>query len=160
MDVPEELLEKGDVARRHVREHPKALAGNVLGAFVTITAVIVAMVILPDSLYPWAHWAIGLTGTVLIILVLIYPFLQWLTSTYTITDKRLIARSGFLKKTITEVARAEIKNVAIETDVVDKLTKSGSLIATTDSGRTLMFRHVPDVADFRAQLVDVRMQED
>lgn len=160
MDVPEELLAKGDVARRHVREHPKALAGNALGALLTIVAVVVAMIVLPDSLYPWAHWAIGITGIVLLILVLVYPLLQWMTSTYTITDKRLIARSGFLKKTITEIQRADIKDLTIETDVVDRLAKTGSLIITTDTGRTLTFRHVPAVEDFKARLLTPFTQED
>lgn len=159
MDVPEDILEKGDVARSHVREHSKALLGNILGCFLTILTVILAIVFLPASLYPWAHWAIAITGAILIILIFMHPVIQWSTSTYTITDKRLIARSGVVKKSITEISRSAIREAEVESDVVDQLFDSGALIVELDDGRKVTFRHVPAVDDFRALLMAEPEQE-
>ncbi len=136
--------------RWRAREHPIVLRGNALGALATIVAVIIAILALPDSLYPWAHWTFGFTGVVLLIFVLIYPFLQWLTSWYTLTERSFIAQTGFIKKNVTEFNLEAIEDVRVD-GVNDERAGTYTLFFTTH-GFSWTFRRAPQVDSVVSQL--------
>ena len=53
---------------------------------------------IPDSARPAGQLAIVLLGLVLVVWWVLLPFLRWRTTTYTVTNHRLVTRSGIINK--------------------------------------------------------------
>ena len=96
--LPAKLLGADEHVVIHTRTHVKAMILPAL-AFVLIAAAVGAgAAVIPREARPIGQLAIALLGVVLAIWLVLLPFLRWRTTTYTITNRRLITRSGILNK--------------------------------------------------------------
>ncbi len=80
------------------------------------------------------------------------PFLRWLTASYTVTNRRLINRSGILTRTGRDIPLHRINDVKYERDLLDRLLGCGTLVISdaSEEGRSVL----PDVPRVeRLQLV-------
>jgi uncharacterized membrane protein YdbT with pleckstrin-like domain len=68
------------------------------------------------------------------------PLLIWITSTYTVTNRRLVTRSGILTRRGHDIPLSRISDVAYEMGVVDRMLGCGTLIVSDAStnGRVLL----------------------
>ncbi|MDP9801701.1 putative membrane protein YdbT with pleckstrin-like domain [Arcanobacterium wilhelmae] len=155
MAFPNKLLGRDERVIRHMHEHIKALTGNFAVGIVVIALVIIALVYLPDSLWPWGALAAGITALVLLVIFVGYPFLQWLTTTYTITDRRVITRAGILTKAGHDIPLSRISNVSYERDFVDRLFGCGTLVLETSAGNPLFLTDVPEVEKVNLELTEL-----
>ena len=98
MGISPKLLSEGERVVATTRTHWKALVIPVLVLIVTCAAAGFLIAVLPD----------GSSHTILLIVVLVVaaaiviwftirPFLIWLTASYTVTNRRLINRSGVFR---------------------------------------------------------------
>ena len=71
------------------------------------------------------------------------PFLRWLTTTYTVTDRRLITRTGILSRRGHDIPLARISDVAYEHGLVDRMLGCGTLVVSdaSEHGRVRLPRH-------------------
>lgn len=155
MGLPEKLLGRDEVVIRHMHEHIKALFLNLLALLAIIVVVVLALIYLPDSLQPWANWAVGITGVVLALILFGYPWLQWVTATYTITSRRIITRSGIISKTGHDIPLSRISNVSYRHDFIDRIFGCGTLILETSAGNPLELHDVPDVEKVHVELTEL-----
>jgi uncharacterized membrane protein YdbT with pleckstrin-like domain len=90
---------------------------------------------------------------VLLIWFVLRPFLEWLTASYTITDRRLITRSGILARKGHDIPLSRISDVAYELGIVDRMLGCGTLIISDASthGRVLL-HDIPRVEETQRQL--------
>ena len=64
---------------------------------------------------------------------LVGPFLRWLTTTYTFTNRRFIKRSGFIAKEGRTIPLNRISGVDFEIGVIDRIFGCGTLVVSDAS---------------------------
>jgi uncharacterized membrane protein YdbT with pleckstrin-like domain len=60
--------------------------------------------------------------------LVVRKFLRWLTTTYTVTNRRLITRTGILSRRGHDIPLARIADVAYDRGLMDRLLGCGTLI--------------------------------
>jgi uncharacterized membrane protein YdbT with pleckstrin-like domain len=84
------------------------------------------------------------------------PFLRWRTTTYTITNRRLITRSGILNKIGKDLPLNRINEVSYERSLIDRMLGCGSLIVQTAAeDGTIVLHDVPDVEHVNLQMTQL-----
>jgi len=145
MALDPQLLGKDEVVVLHLRTHAKALIVPALLLLVIAVVTGVAFALLPSSWQPAAGWvAAGLALIALVVWVLV-PFLQWLTSTYTFTNRRIITRRGILFKSGHDLPLSRINNVSYQRGPIDQLLGCGTLVLTTAADQPVILNDIPDV---------------
>jgi uncharacterized membrane protein YdbT with pleckstrin-like domain len=93
----------------------------------------------------WGAWPLVLTA--LAVLIVIYKWLQSMSSLYELTTERLILRRGIVMKSIDEIELYRIKDVRMDFSILNQMAGIGtiSLISSDETTRTgeLHMRQVP-----------------
>jgi uncharacterized membrane protein YdbT with pleckstrin-like domain len=84
------------------------------------------------------------------------PFLRWLTATYTVTDRRLITRSGILTRRGHDIPLSRISDVSYEHGLIDRMLGCGTLVISdaSEQGRVSL-PDIPDVERMHLTLSDL-----
>ena len=98
MGLPPKLLGADEYEVIHTRTHAKALVGPALVLIVLGAAVGAGVALVPTEFRPVGQVAVAALGAIPLWFWVVLPFLRWRTTTYTITNRRLITRSGILNK--------------------------------------------------------------
>ncbi len=145
MGLPRKYLGTDETEVLHLRSHGKALIQPVIVLLLTATAAGFLIALTPQSWQP----AAGIVEFVVVCLVIgfwvVLPFLRWLTTTYTFTDRRIITRQGILTQTGHDLPLTRINNVAYERGLVDRMLGCGTLVLTTAAEAPVTLHDIPDV---------------
>jgi len=76
---------------------------------------------------PWLNWAAGIGAAVLALLLGVAPILGWLATRTTITNRRVIQRSGFFVHHRSEVPLSRVRGVRSTRGPVQRLFGSGDV---------------------------------
>ncbi len=149
MALSKKLLGAGERIVVHTRTHWKqvlwpALLFVVL-CFATGAGLAVGRPLLPENVRPWGTLAIVVVAVVVFLVGCVGPFLRWLTTTYTITNRRLITRTGIVTTKGHDLPLVRINNVTYERSFSDRLLGCGSLTLTTAADEPLTLEDIPDV---------------
>ncbi|MCW2783830.1 MAG: Bacterial rane flanked domain protein [Marmoricola sp.] len=87
-------------------------------------------------------WGIAV---VLALVFCLVPFLKWLASTYTVTDRRLTTHTGVLARTGHDIQLARISDVSYEKGIVDRILGCGTLVIKDASELGVRLPDVPHV---------------
>jgi membrane protein YdbS with pleckstrin-like domain len=91
-----------------------------------------------------------------ILWLVVRPFLRWLTSTYTVTNRRLITRTGLLSRRGHDIPLPRISDVAYEHGLLDRLLGCGTLVISDASERGSVRLHdIPHVERVQLQISDL-----
>lgn len=83
-------------------------------------------------------------------------FLRWLSTSYTVTNRRLIVRTGVLSRRGHEIPIARISDVSYEHGLVDRILGCGTLIVSDASERgPLVLDDIPHVEQVHLELSDL-----
>jgi membrane protein YdbS with pleckstrin-like domain len=148
------------------RPQPRKLAGAMV-AFIFAPAVAAycsAWIIrgeagraVPALSGRWTPWLV--TGCVLaaasVWLGYCLPrLLRWHGTRYTLTSRRLVARSGRWRRQDQQVNLASIRNLTVHESVLQRLFRSGNISLETGYEGVVTFPDVPEVATFRDFILD------
>lgn len=98
---------------------------------------------------------IWLVAFAVIALLVIKPFLRWITSSYTVTNRRLITRSGVLTRRGHDIPLIRISDVAYEHGIVDRMLGCGTLVISDASEQGRVKLHdIPHVEQVHLQISD------
>ncbi|MGA8847209.1 MAG: PH domain-containing protein [Nocardioides sp.] len=144
MVISQKLLNPGEKIVVSTRTHPKALIVPILSLVALLLAGVLVQVYVTDN-----ATALLVTWVVVGLLVLwrvLWPFLDWLTSSYTITDRRLITRNGVITRRGHDIPLGRISDVAYELDLIDRVLGCGTLVISDAStnGQVLIY-DIPQV---------------
>jgi uncharacterized membrane protein YdbT with pleckstrin-like domain len=103
------------------------------------------MSIVGGSLETTWRWAIVILALAVIVWFVAIPFLKWMTTVYTLTNRRLITRTGVLTRTGHDIPLPRISDVASERGVVDRLLKCGTLVLSDASDKSVRLHDIPNV---------------
>ncbi|MFM6848075.1 MAG: PH domain-containing protein [Terrabacter sp.] len=150
MAFPSKLLNEGERVVVSTRTHPKALILPALAVLVALAAAVFLTGLVDSSVADLVVWALFL---VVVLWFVAGPFLRWLTTTYTFTNRRFIKRSGFIAKEGRTIPLNRISGVDFEIGVIDRVFGCGTLVvsdASTD-GRVEL-SDIPDVEKVQLQV--------
>jgi uncharacterized membrane protein YdbT with pleckstrin-like domain len=148
--ISSKLLNEGERVIISTRTHPKALILPVV-ALVVFAALAGYLTSVTDN--GTAHLATWIVAVVLLAWLVVWPFLNWLTSTYTVTDRRLITRHGVLTRKGHDIPLNRISDVSYERGVVDRMLGCGTLIISDASTKgSVQLPDVPHVEQTQLKL--------
>ena len=160
MSINPRLLNEGEHVVWTTRTHVKAL---FVPALVLIVAAGVGGYLssLPDDNRKVWLTLIWVVAGLVIAVYSIWPFLNWLTTTYTVTNRRLTTHSGVITRTGHDIPLARISDVAYEKGVVDRILACGTLVISDASEQGRVELHdVPRVEKLQLELSDLLFHGD
>ena len=153
MAISQKLLTDGESVVVDTRTHPKAL---LVPGIVLVLALVVAIFLdrkIGNGIVSLLVWIVAL---VVIVWWVLRPFLDWLTSTYTVTSKRLITREGILSRKGHDIPLMRISDVAFDQGVVDRMLGCGTLVVSDASTHGSVRLHdIPHVESVQRTLSDL-----
>lgn len=160
MGFPGRLLTEDEYVVLTTRAHGKALTGPVVVLLVTtflatFTAVRVSRELTGPGRTAVVGALLAIAGYLVLRRVLV-PFLRWLTTTYTFTDRRFVARSGVLAREGRTVPLDRVAGIDVERGLLDRLLGCGTLVVTDpgEDGR-LELHDLPRVEHVQTQVADL-----
>lgn len=146
MALSRRLLGAGEQVVLRRRSHAKVLVRPALVLVLVALGVGVGAALIPRDARPLGQLAVAAVGLLLVVWGSVRPFLRWLTTTYTITTRRLITRSGIFRTVGTDLPLIRIHDVSYERSLADRMLGCGTLvIQTAAEGGIAVLRDVPDV---------------
>ncbi|HEU4360771.1 MAG TPA: PH domain-containing protein [Mycobacterium sp.] len=157
MGYPDNALADGEQVVLHRHPHWKRLIPAVLALLLaTALAAFAAGMVNPRPWDPTAKnvifaviWAIWL---VVVGWLTLRPVLNWLTTHFAITDRRVMFRRGVLSRSGIDIPLARINSVEFSHRIVDRILRTGTLIIESASQDPLEFYDVPRVEQVHALL--------
>ncbi|WP_300403836.1 PH domain-containing protein [Nocardioides sp.] len=143
MVISQKLLNPGEKIVVSTRTHPKALILPILTLVVLLAAGVAFSVFVDNGTARLVAWLLVL---VLVLWRVLWPLLDWMTSSYTITDRRLITRNGIITRRGHDIPLGRISDVAYELDLIDRVLGCGTLVISDASthGQVLIY-DIPQV---------------
>jgi len=121
------------------------LAIGILG-FILITQ-------LPDRFLTWAR----LVCTVLVLFVDIIIVLDWATTVYLVTNKRIQYRFGIIGERVLTIPVKEITDTSLEIGLLGRIFNYGTVrIESANLNSTILFRNIPSAEEKKNEIDDIR----
>ena len=159
MGISKKLLFEGEYVVLSVRGHGKALIWPVAVFVLVMAGVITALMLKPNDTVVAS--GVAVVAVPLLIVLSLIPFMRWMTSTYTVTNRRLITRQGILTRTGRDIPLFRINDVAYEKGLLDRLLGCGTLIisdATEKAG--VVLPDIPHVEQVQLQISELLFAND
>jgi len=149
------LLNQGEHVVWSTRTHVKALLAPAL-VLIVAAGVGGYLSSLPDSNRKVWLTLIWVVVGVVVAVYSLWPFLNWFTTTYTVTNRRLTTHSGVISRTGHDIPLARISDVSYEKGLLDRLLGCGTLVVSDASEQGRVALHdVPRVEKLQLQLSDL-----
>jgi membrane protein YdbS with pleckstrin-like domain len=153
---PRKLLNEDEHVVVSTRTHVKALLVPAFWLIVLAAAAGFASSFASGSSRSVVLLVIWVVALVLALWLVVVPFLRWLTTTYTVTDRRLITRTGILSRRGHDIPITRINDVAYEHGLLDRILGCGTLVVSDASERgQVRLPDIPDVERVHLQLSEL-----
>ena len=161
MGLPPKLLGTDEVEVLHTRTHAKVM---VLPAFALVlvgAGVGAGAALVPSEWRPVGQVAIAVLGLGLAMWWTVLPFLRWRTTTYSLTDRRLVTRSGILRKTSKHLPLSRVDEVSSERSLLDRVLGCGTLqVRTASDAGVIALVDVPEVQHVQQTMTQLLLSVD
>ncbi len=147
MGISPKLLSPGEHVIVSTRTHWKALIAPVLVLILTCAAAGFLIAVLPSgSAHPILLGVVLVVAAAILIAYSLRRFVEWFSASYTVTNRRLINRSGILVRRGRDIPLQRINQVSYERGLVDRLVGCGTLVISdaSEEGNSVL-HDVPDV---------------
>lgn len=162
MGYPEGQLGEDEDVVLHMRTHVKALFWPALVLLVTTgVASFLAAVVPAGDARGWLRLGILAVAALVVLRWTIWPYLAWWTSTFTLTDRRLIIRSGVLARQGRDMPLARVNDVHFEHSFVERILGCGTVVVESAGERGQLVLHdVPKVEHVQRELYRLVEEDD
>ncbi|KRF18816.1 hypothetical protein ASG90_02665 [Nocardioides sp. Soil797] len=155
MAISQKLLNDGEHVIVTTRTHVKALFLPIIVLLVTLALAIYIGTFGDGTAGKVIDIAVWVVAAVVIVWWVVRPFLTWLTTSYTFTNRRFLARSGFIAKEGRTIPLNRISGVDFEIGVVDRIFGCGTLVVSDASEQGRVELHdIPRVEKVQLQVSD------
>lgn len=167
MGYPAKLLASGEEIEFEMRPHWRSL---ILPIFWLLVIVGVSS-FLAAKLGTWLadnttlltilRWAIGIVALFLLIFLFIRPLLDWISTQYVFTNKRIIMRTGILARKGKDMPLSKVNNVSFEHTIWERMFNSGTLTVESASEHgMLVVANVPNVEHVQREVYRLHDEDD
>jgi len=155
--ISRKLLNADESVVVSTRTHVKALVGPLLLLILlaAVAGVVTSFTAGAGAAKPLLDVVIWGLAALLAALWVGRPFLEWLTTTYTVTDQRLITRTGILTRRGHDIPLTRISDVAYERGVVDRVLGCGTLLVSVASEQRVRLDDIPHVEQVHLRIQDL-----
>jgi len=140
-----------------MRPHLKALLVPTLVFLVLCAALGVALALVPlGDLQLWLRLAIMLVTLVVVAKWVLWPYVNWLASTYTVTNERILTKHGVFRRHGRAMPLSRINDVAFDRGLIDGMLGCGTLLVSSagELGQ-LVLRDVPRVEQVQRTIYEL-----
>ncbi|MBU8818109.1 PH domain-containing protein [Mycolicibacterium goodii] len=150
MGYPENVLANDEQVVLHRHPHWKRLIGAIFVlVFASAGAAFVAAVVNTMDWQPTAKNVLFIVfAAIWLVLVgwlTLWPFLNWWTTHFVITDRRVMFRHGVLTRSGIDIPLARINSVEFQHGLTDRILRTGTLIIESAAQDPLEFHDIPRV---------------
>jgi uncharacterized membrane protein YdbT with pleckstrin-like domain len=150
------LLNEGEYVVVSTRTHIKALLVPALWLIVVAAAAGYVSSFPRGNAKPLLLAVIWGIALVVLIWLTLKRFLTWLTTSYTVTNRRIITRTGILSRRGHDIPVPRISDVAYEHGIIDRMLGCGTLVISDASERgTVRLPDIPQVEHVQLQISDL-----
>jgi membrane protein YdbS with pleckstrin-like domain len=124
MGYPDKSLNPGEQVAIEVRPHWKYLAGPIFAVAVVVVGSVVALV---ESVPRWAELALA----VLLVLCLLWlggRYVRWVTTSFVVTNERLILGKGVVRRTVREILLDRLTDITYNQTLLDRILGCGDIL--------------------------------
>ena len=125
MGFPQRLLADDEKLVLVLRRHVKVLLVPFL-IFVGVAVLIGLSILIPGQ--PWPLIVVGALGLVVLIRWTFWPLVVWANTTYAITTRRLIIRTGVLNRSGHDMPLSRLNDVSFSHNIVERMLGCGTLV--------------------------------
>jgi len=155
MGLSRKLLGADEVEVLHLRTHGKALIVPSIVFLLCAVALGVGLAMMPDDAQPWGSIALAVLVTLAFIAWSLVPFLRWRTTTYTITDRRVISRKGILNRSGHDLPLVRVNDVSYHRSLLDRMLGCGTLVLQTAAEAPVELPDIPDVESVHVTMTEL-----
>lgn len=153
MAISPKLLTDGESVVVDTRTHPKAL---LLPGLVLVVTLAVAIFLVRQTSNGTVQLVVWLLAFIVFVVWVLKPVLDWLTATYTITNRRLITREGLVARRGHDIPLMRISDVAFNQGILDRVLGCGTLVISDASTHGSVDLHdIPRVEGVQRTLLDI-----
>ncbi len=144
--MPTKLLGADEHEVLHTRTHGKVMVLPAAALVILGAAVGAGAALVPTDWRPGGQVGIALAGLLLALRLTVLPFLRWRTTTYTLTNRRLLTRRGILAKTSKDLPLTRVNDVSSQRSLTDRVLGCGTLhVQTASEAGVIALVDVPEV---------------
>lgn len=125
MGFPQRLLADDEKLVLVLRRHVKVLFVPFL-IFVLVAALFGLSFLIPGGPLPWI--VVGAIGLVALIRWTLWPVVVWANTTYAITTRRLIIRTGVLNRSGHDMPLSRLNDVSFSHNILERMLGCGTLV--------------------------------
>ena len=159
MGISPRLLGEGEYVVAATRTHVKALLRPALLLILICGASTFVAGFVPQDppLLVWLVWALS---AVAIVRWVAWPFLNWLSASYTVTNQRVVTREGVFTRFGHDIPLRRINDVSYEHSLLDRVLGCGTLVIAAASERgEVVLPDVPAVEQLHLSLTELLIDE-
>jgi uncharacterized membrane protein YdbT with pleckstrin-like domain len=129
-------------ARLHWSTFAPAIAVILLG-------VVLGIVL---RIYQPAYWYVGLALAGFGLLLAIGPAIRYASSEFAVTDKRVVAKLGFIERESLETLLTKVEAIGVDQGIAGRMLGYGTITITGTGGTEESFPRISDPLEFRRQI--------
>lgn len=153
MAYPKKLLSEDEEVVLELHPHWKVLVAPVLQLLVILAAVGFLLALVDPG---WQRWTVIGVGVALVLALVGVPVLRWRTTTFVITSKRVVMRSGILTRTGRDVPLNRINDVSFHHNVLERMLRCGTLTVESAGERgQVVLEDIPRVSEVQHKLYEL-----
>ncbi|GIF10864.1 PH domain-containing protein [Actinoplanes teichomyceticus] len=164
MAFPAEVLSEQEEVVLHLRPHGRSVAGPVLVLLLTLAALVMAWVLLPDN--EGGRIGLGLVAAIMLyhgVRYGAYPLAQWRSTHYVLTDERILLQEGVFARERRDLPLNRVNDHALTQSLLDRIFGTGTLVIDSigeQSARLTGVPHAQRVQTTLYELIELSPQEE
>mgnify|MGYP003616733406 CR=1 FL=1 len=135
--------------------HAKVLIFPVMALLLLAAGLGIGLASIPSTWPSWSGLALGGAIALLTVALVVVPVLQWRCNTWTLTDRRIIHRSGVVTRTAHDLPLNRINDVESERGLLDRVLGCGTLRLMTAAEAPVLLHDIPDVEKVHVMLSEL-----
>lgn len=154
MGLPKSSLTEDEEIVLEFHPHWSTLVGMIFWAVVTVIVAGVAIFFIPaGSAQTLVRLIIAVVGVLVILVVGLVPFLRWVTTSYTLTNRRFVMRQGILSRSHRDIPLTRVNDVSFQQNLVQRMMGTGALIVESGGEHgQLVLKSIPRIEYTQNQL--------
>jgi uncharacterized membrane protein YdbT with pleckstrin-like domain len=123
----------------------------IFGASIIMVGLGLVLAILLQAIQP-GYWYLGLALAGIGLLLAIGPAIRYLSSEFAVTDKRVLAKHGFIERESIETLLSKIEAIGVDQGIIGRVFDYGSITITGTGGTEESFPRISQPLEFRRQI--------
>lgn len=154
MGLPKSSLTEDEEIVLEFHPHWSTLVGTIFWAAVAaIVAGVIIYFVPGGGVQTPIRLIVAAAGVIAIIAVGLIPFLRWVTTSYTLTNRRFVMRHGILSRSGRDIPLTRINDVSFRHNLIQRMLGTGTLIAESGGEHgQLVLANIPRVEYVQNQL--------